>query len=86
MLKVSQFVFGEKLDKAIFYDIIKAPSSHRRVISLQSCPSKVAMMFGSCAAGIYEPGQVGNKAALSRISWVTQGCLAELTMKVTSVI
>ena len=33
--------------------------------------------------GIYEPCQVGNKAALNRNSRVPQGCLAELTVKVT---
>ena len=37
----------------------------------------------SYAMEIYEPCQVGNKAALNRISRVPQGCLAELTVKVT---
>ena len=41
------------------------------------------MKFGSCATGVCEPCQVGNKAALNRISRVPQGCLAELTVKVT---
>ena len=46
-------------------------------------PLQVAMRFGSCATGVCEPCQVGNKAALNRISRVPQGCLAELTVKVT---
>ncbi len=41
------------------------------------------MKFGSCATGVCEPCQVGNKAALNRISRVPQGCLAELTVEVT---
>ena len=43
------------------------------------------MKFGSCAIGIYESGQGRNAAAIRRISYVPQGCLAELTVKVTYV-
>ena len=43
----------------------------------------MALKFGSCATDVCEPCQVGNKAALSRMFRVPQGCLAELTVKVT---
>ena len=43
------------------------------------------MKFGSCAIGIYESGQGRNAAAIRRISYVPQGCLAELTAKVTCI-
>ena len=45
----------------------------------------MALKFGSCAIGIYEPGQGRNAAAIRRISYVPQGCLAELTAKVTCI-
>ena len=41
------------------------------------------MKFGSCAIGIYESGQGRNAAAIRRTSYVPQGCLAELTARVT---
>ena len=43
----------------------------------------MALKFGSYATDVCEPCQVGNKAALNRNSRVPQGCLAELTVKVT---
>ena len=43
--------------------------------SERSRPTKVALTLGSCTAGICEPGQVRNEAALSRSSWVMRGCL-----------
>ena len=54
-----------------------------RAFGSYCCPLQVAMKFGSCATGVCEPCQVGNKAALNRNSRVPQGCLAELTVKVT---
>ena len=54
-----------------------------RAFGSYCCPLQVAMKFGSCATGVCEPCQVGNKAALNRNSRVPQGSLAELTVKVT---
>ena len=52
---------------------------------MQSCPWKVALMFGSYATELHEPCQVRNEAALSGIFRVRKGAWAELTTKVTSV-
>ena len=41
------------------------------------------MKFGSCAICAVEPCQGRNTAALRWISYVPQGCLAELTVVVT---
>ncbi len=41
------------------------------------------MKFGSCAICAGEPCQGRNAAAISRISYVPQGCLAEQAVEVT---
>ena len=42
---------------------------------MQSCPWKVALMFGYYATELHEPCQVRNEAALSGTFRVLKGCL-----------
>ena len=49
--------------------------------SCYGCPLQVALTDGSCAIEVREPCQVGNKAALSGIFYVPQGCLSQANCK-----